>query len=99
MSWQESVDGVGDQGVPDGCSGVGGAFWRLLICPVAGLANRRGPPTTAAFCGAASGTLITSIRNCESSWSKCGVATVVPAGSALQPASSVLGRTPPVPLT
>ena len=55
--------------------------------------------TTAAFCGAASGTLITSIRNCDSSWSKCGVAKVVPAGRALQPASSAAGRTPAVPLT
>ena len=47
--------------------------------------------TTAAFCGAASGTLITSIRNCDSSWSKCGVARFVPAGRVLQPASSAAG--------
>ena len=99
MSWHESVVGEGPHGIPDGCSGVGFAFWRVLIWPVASSAKSRGVFTTAAFWGAASGTLITSIRNCDSSWSKCGVARVVPAGRLLQPASSKGDRTPAVPLT
>ena len=39
------------------------------------------------------------MRNCESVLSKCGVLSVVPVGSALQLASSVAERTPPVPFT
>jgi hypothetical protein len=99
MSWHESVDGDGEYGVPDGCSGIGGPFWRLLSWPVASSLNSRGPFTSAAFCGAPSGTLITSIRNCDRPSSKCGVATVVPEGSALQLASSAAERTAPVPFT
>ena len=42
MSWQASVIGVGPQGMPDGWRGVGGAFCRPSIAPVAGSVNSRG---------------------------------------------------------
>ncbi len=51
MSWHESVDGVGDQFVPDGCCGVVGAFWRPLMTSPTCIS--RALCTTAAFCGAA----------------------------------------------
>ena len=95
MSWHESVDGVGDQFVPDGCWGVVGAFCKPLM--IRRTCIRRALCTTAAFCGAARGTLITSTRNCDCPWSVCGV--VRGAVSPMHPASSVAGRTPPVPLT
>ena len=62
MSWQASVIGVGPHGIPDGWFGVGGAFWSPFIAPVTGSVKSRTLLTTAAFCGAASGTLITSMR-------------------------------------
>ena len=61
MSWHASVIGTGPHGIPDGWSGVCGAFCRPSIAPVAGSVKSRGWLTTAAVCGAASGTLITSI--------------------------------------
>ena len=91
MSWQASVIGVGPHGMPDGCSGVGGAFCRPSMAPVAGSVNSRGPLTTAAVSGAASGTLMTSMRQRD------GFSPF--AGLLLQPASVVAGRTPAVPDT
>ena len=90
MSWQESVVGVGCHGIPDGWSGVGGSFWRPLIAPVAGSVNRRGSLTMAASSGAASGTLMTSMRH------RAGLAVPVggPVAGPSQPASSVSGRDP-----
>ena len=101
-SWHESVVGFGPQGMPDGCSGAGSDVLEAVdLAGRLGFRKRRGPPTTAAFCGAASGTLITSIRQFESCSSKRGVSD--PEGGmpaiALQVASSVVERTPPVPET
>ena len=111
MSWQEFVSGTGDQVWPPvapvpgphcgvalahGCSGVGGAFCRPLTAPVDSLRNSRGSPTIAAFCGAASGTRMTSIRHCDGLASS-GVSFAI---GPLQPASSALERiVPDVPWT
>ena len=91
MSWQASVIGVGPQFIPDGCCGVGGAFCSPLIAPVTGSANSRGMLTIAAFCGAASGTLITSMRQSD-------VSGFV-GGAFRQPGSVDAGLTPAVPDT
>ena len=51
--------------VPDGCSGcVGPVFCRPLTAPVTGSVKMRGWLTIAAVSGAASGTLMTSMRHC-----------------------------------
>ena len=42
MSWQASVIGVGPHGIPDGWSGVGGAFCRPSIAPVTGIGEQPG---------------------------------------------------------
>src|SRR5262245_60673379 len=98
MSWQDSVVGDCDQFVPDGCCGVGITFWRPLICPVVVLRIRRGLLTTAAFCGAASGTLMTSIRHREMFSSKSGLFAAGPGVlTSAQPA--IVVRTPIVPWT
>jgi hypothetical protein len=70
---------------------VGGAFWRPSIAPVTGSVNSRGPPTTAAWLGAASGTLMISMRQ------RAGFAPV--GGSSTHPARVAAGRTPAVPET
>src|SRR5918997_3890226 len=109
MSWQASVIGDGDQVWPPvdafvpgphcgsalahGCCGDGTSFWRPLTAPPS-LANSRGVLTTAACCGAASGTLMISIRHFEGS-SPVGVLVLL----ASQPASSASGRTDAVPDT
>ena len=91
MSWHASVIGVGPQGIPDGCSGVCGAFCRPSMAPVFGSWKSRTSLTTAAAAGFASGTLMTSIRQRDGS--------VPDAGLLLQPAIVVAGRTPAVPET
>ena len=69
-------------------------FWRPLNAPVTGSVKIRGWLTICAVSGAASGTLITSIRHC--------VGLPVVTGSVVraafsQPASSSGERTPEVP--
>ena len=49
--------------VAHGCCGVGTAFCRPLTRTGRASANSRDSSTTAEFCGAASGTLMTSIRH------------------------------------
>ncbi len=91
MSWHWLVTGDGDQLMPAGCCGVGGEFCRPLIAPVCGSVNSRGLLTTAASCGAASGTRMTSIRHSEVAGSVAAVLA--------QPASSWPERTLAVPET
>jgi hypothetical protein len=93
MSWHASVIGCGDHAMPDGCVGAGTAFWSPLTAP-ASLANRRGSLTIAAFCGAASGTLMTSIRHFEG-LAPVGVFVLLPS----QPAIWAAVRTVDVPET
>jgi hypothetical protein len=62
MSWQASVIGDGNHAMPEGCCGVGSVFWRPSIAPVCWSVNNRGSLTIAAVSGAATGTLMTSIR-------------------------------------
>ena len=92
MSWHVFVFGIGEYGVPDGCSGCrGSVFCRPLNAPVAGSVKIRGWLTIAAVSGAASGTLMTSIRHCVGLPVVTGAAV---AGAFSQPASSAAGRTP-----
>src|SRR5687768_3996195 len=95
MSWQVLVFGTGEYAVPDGCGVPDTVFCRPLNAPVAGSVKIRGWLTMAAVWGAASGTLMTSIRH----WAGSPVVT----GAGLfelaftQPASSVADRTVDVP--
>src|SRR5687768_8555625 len=91
MSWQASVIGDGPHGAPEGWVGVGNVFWRPSMAPVTGLVNSRGSLTTAAVAGAASGTLMTSMRQ-RDGFSPVG-------GLLLHPARVTAGRTPAVPET
>src|SRR4051794_26927734 len=107
MSWQWFVFGFGDQVWPPvwalvpgphcgvalahGCCGVDGVFWRPFSAPVVSFLNSRGSLTIAAVAGAASGTLMTSMRH----WDGFGLVAAPPS----QPSSSVAARTPAVPCT
>src|ERR687896_868622 len=97
MSWHASVIGVGPQAMPDGWFGVCGAFWSPLRAPVSASLKSRTSFTTAAFWGAASGTLMTSIRHLDGLSPTGGPPPDV--GSPSQPASSAGGRTLEVPET
>ena len=76
-----------------GCCGVGTSFWRPLTAPLAP-ANSRGVPMTAACVGAATGTLMMSIRHFDG-FAPVGVLVLLPS----HPANSALSRGAAVPDT
>jgi hypothetical protein len=80
--------------VPEGCNVPGSVFWSPLNAPVAGSVKIRGWLTIAAVSGAASGTLITSMRHCVGFPVVTGLCV---SAAFSQPASSSGERTPTVP--